>query len=104
MTLDELKTELEKAGYPVEYSHFEDGVPSVPFITYLVTETKNFYADDEVYLSIRHVDVELYTTDKDPDAEAKVEAVLDAIGKTYAAEEEFIESEELFQVVYPIKI
>src|SRR5690606_3679435 len=103
MTLAELVTILMETGYPVAYSHFLYDVQA-PFIVYREPESSNFHADNRVYKKIRNIDVELYTDKKDPEAEEKIEALLDANDLPYESYEIYIESEKLFQKVYQLSI
>jgi hypothetical protein len=108
MTLNELKTILEAAGFPVAYSHFVESdnqpIPNPPFICYLCTYSSNFSADNKTYFPIQNVQIELYTDKKDLDAESRVKAVLDANDMPYAETEAFIESENLFQKIYEVRL
>ena len=108
MTLVELVTTLEAAGYPVVYSHFTETpnnpIPSPPFITYLVPNSSNFFADNKIYQKINNVDVELYTSKKDLQAEATLESLLDDNELAYEKTETWIESQGLFQIIYEIGV
>ncbi|MFS0783552.1 hypothetical protein [Bacillus sp. 1P06AnD] len=108
MTLAELKKILDATGFPVAYSHFTatetKPIPSPPYICYLTPYTSNFKADNRVYKKINNVQIELYTSKKDLAAEAKLEDLLDANDFPYDPIEVFIESENLFQRIYEIKI
>jgi len=108
VTLVELVTILEAAGYPVVYSHFTETsnnpIPSPPFITYLVPNTSNFFADNKVYKKINNVDAELYTRKKDLLAEATLESFLDANELAYEKTGTWIESQGLFQIIYEIGV
>lgn len=50
--------------------------PDPPFLCFLYSEAAEFGADNIVYHSFSHLDIELYTDLKDPELEQKVEAVL----------------------------
>lgn len=108
MNLIELKTLLEAAGFPVAYSHFVNTVdypvPDPPYICYLVISSSNMKADDTVYHQIRNVQIELYTKKKDLIAESNVESILLANGLPFETLETFIESEELFQKIYEVRL
>ena len=48
--------------------------------------------------------IELYSYNKDPEAESKIEAILDALGIEYDKEPRYwIAEEQLYQVVYTFK-
>lgn len=108
MTLAELNKLLKATGYPVAYSHFvaatDRPIPDPPYITYLVTYSSNFIADDKVHKQIQNVDIELYTNIKDLNSEAKLEAILDANEIPYNTTETYIESEKLFQKIYEVRL
>lgn len=92
---------LTETGLPFAYDHFVQGrSPRPPFITFLLPASNNFSADGAVYLKVDVVHVELYTDEKDPEAEKRVEDVLDAHGIFYEKTEVWIESEKLYEVLY----
>jgi hypothetical protein len=103
MTLTELKVILDTVGYPVAYSHF-DKPQKPPFICYLVSYSSNFIADNQVYKKIDNVQIELYTSKKDLDAESKLESVLDSNEIPYETTETFIETENVFQKIYEVSV
>lgn len=100
MTLTELVTILRETGYPVAYSHFNGPPPSVPFITYIETDSTNFHADNRTYKPIKNIQVELYTNKKNLDAEATLESQFDQHDLPYETIETYIEQEQLFQKIY----
>jgi hypothetical protein len=108
MTLAELKVLLNTVGYPVAYSHFKatptNPLPSPPYICYLVAYSSNFFADDKVYKKIDNAQIELYTTKKDLVSEGNLERVLDDNEIPYETTETFIESEQLFQKIYEMRL
>lgn len=103
MTLSELNAILKSSGYPVTYSHFKDA-QTPPFICYWSPYSPNFIADNKVYKKIDVVQIELYTTKKDLAAEKKLEDLLDANDLPYEPIESFIESEQLFQRIYEVRL
>lgn len=104
MTLSEIVQILKATGYPVAYSHFQGEPPSIPFITYVELDSSNFFADNKTYQRVRNINIELYTDRKDPQAEAKLEVLLDANDLPYESMETYIESEQLFQKIYQIGV
>jgi hypothetical protein len=108
MNLAELNLVLGATGYPVAYSHFKASkdrpIPEPPYIVYLVTYSSNFSADNVVYKKIDNVQIELYTVKKDLEAESKLEAVLIDNELPFDSTEAFIESEELFQKIYEVRL
>jgi hypothetical protein len=108
MKLNELKNILQATGYPVAYSHFEEAenqtLPEPPYILYLAAYSSNFMADNKVHIPIENVQIELYTSKKDLTAEAKVEAVLNDHELPFASTEVFIDSEQLHQKIYEVRV
>lgn len=103
MILQELNILLKATGYPVAYSHFNKPV-NPPFITYLVTDSENFIADNKVIAKIENINIELYTSIKDLEAEKKLEDKLNENEIPYETTEEWIESEKLFQKIYEVRL
>lgn len=105
MTTQELYAGLISLGYPVAYSHFSEGnVPKPPFITYYYPGTDNFSADGIVYQEINEVDIELYSKEKDLEAEKKIVDWLTRNGLFYEKLEYYIESEKMIQVIFETEI
>ena len=108
MTLQELYTALKAIGYPVAYSHFLDTqqspAPAPPFITYREAYSNDLIADNQNYVPVSNVQIELYTDRKDPAAEAAVQNKIKELGLPYSKTETYIEDERLFQVIYEIQL
>lgn len=105
MTIPELKKMLEKSGLPVAYRQFEqDEDIGPPFIIIIRKKEENVFADDKVYQKIQNCFVELYTDNKDIELENIIEQLFDDNEIIYEAEETYIESEKMYEVVYDIQI
>lgn len=108
MKLKELNLILEATGFPVAYSHFEEAenepMPLPPYLIYLVAYSSNFMADNKVHIPIENVQIELYTEKKDLEAEAIVETALNDNELPYSTIEAFIESEQLYQKIYEVRL
>lgn len=103
--MEKIAAILEKVGLPFAYDHFAEGEsPDPPFICYLIPNSDNFSADGRVYYKINEIHIELYTDCKDLSAEQKVEAVLDEHGIFYEKTEVWIESENLYEVLYTFEM
>jgi uncharacterized membrane protein len=61
-------------------------------------------ADDKVYKKIRNIQIELYTTKKDLNAEQKLENALDQHDIAYESTETYIQSENIYQKIYEVSI
>lgn len=108
MTLAELNTALQSiTGFKdkVAYRAFPVGkAPKLPFICYLATSTDNFDADNSVYHVLQGVDIELYTKDKSEATEQLIEAKLNEINLVWNKYEEWLDSEECYEIVYSITL
>jgi hypothetical protein len=103
MTLVEFKKIIDQAGYPVAYSHFSSP-PQLPYLVYLESFNPSFDADNKSFHKMADVQVELYSAKKDLTAEGKLEAVLDLHNIPYTATSEYIQSENLFQKLYEVRL
>lgn len=108
ISLEQLALILQSTGLPVAYSHFvqseNEPLPQPPFITYLVAYSSNFGADNSVYYQIRNIAIELYTDTKNEEIEHIVEQVLNENELFYQSTESYIESEQLFQKIYEVRL
>jgi hypothetical protein len=105
MTAEDLADGLEATGYPVTYYEWAPGQePDKPYIVYLFVESADMLADNENYQAISDYHVELYTTNKDPTAEAAVEGELRTLGLAWSKSETKIPSEAMFQILYTVRI
>ena len=103
--MDEILDILTEIGLPFAYHHFAEGeAPDPPFICYLTPGSDNFAADGKVYFKINEFHIELYTDEKSPALEAELEAVLDERGNFYDTTEVWIESEQLYEVLYQFEM
>ena len=103
--MDELMSIMETIGLPFAYDHFAEGeAPAPPFICFRCYETDNFSADGRVYFKVRQIHIELYTDEKNPETESRVETVLDGHGIFYDKTEVWIESEKLYEVLYSFEL
>jgi hypothetical protein len=99
--MDEIINILEGLGLPFAYDHFAEGEgPDPPFICYRCPNSDNFAADGSVYFPIAEIDIELYTDQKDPRIEKKLEDLLTENGIFFDKTETWIESEKLYEVLY----
>lgn len=70
---------VAQTGFPV---HFADGYEcdEYPQLFVAELETIHFYADNRIYATKKNFEIDLTTSGKDPEAESKVESILDASG------------------------
>ena len=104
-TFEEINNILESIGYPYNYDFFpENKVPAPPYMVFYYPNRDDFYADDSNYSHIEQLNIELYTDEKDFDAEAAVESVLKSNGITFVKSEAYIDSENLYEVLYTMEV
>ena len=58
----------------------------------------------KVYFKADRLNIEIYTDIKDPELEQKTETVLDGHGIFYEKSEVWIESENLYEVLYQMEV
>ena len=103
--MDNLISIMEEIGIPFAYDHFAEGEsPEPPFICFLCPGSDNFAAYGWAYFKEDTVHIELYTDEKNPGIEARVEAVLDRRGIFFEKTEVWIESERLYEVLYSFEL
>lgn len=96
---------LVEMNLPYAYDHFVEGEsPDPPFLVFLYPGSNHFAADGKVYFKVNRLNVELYTDKKDVELEETVEAVLDRHGIFYSKSEVWIESENLYEVLYQMEV
>ena len=108
MNLVEFQRLLEESGYPVAYSHFtpapDNPLPSPPYVVYLEAFNPSFDADNKTFQKMSDVQVELYSRKKDLAAEGKLEAVFDKYEIPYTSTGQYIQSENLHQKIYEVRL
>lgn len=103
MNLEKIRDLLLSTGLPVAYRCFPiKEAPPLPYICYIVLNSDNFSADGTVYTKIDRVQIELYTREKDVEAETKVENVLSLL--FWQKVETYIETEKCYQIAYEIEV
>ena len=105
MTYEEINEMMQEIGMPFAYHHFAEGEsPKPPFVIFLSPGEDTFGADNLIYHSFKQLDVELYTDEKSPDTESRVEEVLTQHNIYYTKTESWIESEKLYEVLYEMEV
>ena len=103
MELKDLAKILKNLNIPIAYHHFMNA-QKLPYLVYKVTSTSNFIADNRVYEKIMKVDIELYTENKNEKLEKRLEEILCENEVAFNYFETYIQSENVYQVVYEISI
>ena len=105
MTFKEVSNMVKSIGLPYAYYEFPDGTEQTPpFVCFFFPESDDFFADNQNYVGIRRLYVELYTDNKDVQQEITVESVLVSNNLTYRKVEEYIDSEKMWQITYEMEV
>ena len=105
MSYEEINEMMQENGLPFAYHHFAEGEsPDPPFTLFLSPGENTFGADDLMYVSFKRLHIELYTDEKSPDTEERVEEVLLRYNIYYTKSEVWIESEKLYEVLYTMEV
>lgn len=105
MTYTELATMIGSFELPYAYYQFPEGTgQEPPFVVFFYSNIDDLYADETNYQRIVTLNIELYTREKDFDNEAKIEGVLASYNLTYYKEENYIDSEKMYQIAYEMEV
>ena len=105
MTYKEISTLVSSIGLPYAYYQFPDDTPQEPpFICFYYDDSTDLAADNVNYQRIRRMYLELYTATKDFTTENTVETTLIEAGIYFTREEEYLDSERMFMVVYEFEV
>lgn len=105
MTKSEIASMMAEIGYPYAYFSFKKKeAPPLPYVVWYFPSSSPETADDETYADVRALNIELYTEGKDFEAEAKVQAVLDAHEIPYITTESYIDDEDMYEVLYESEV
>ena len=106
MTHEEVMQMLaELSDIPFAYDHFSEGeAPDPPFICFLFPGSENFSADNTVYAEFQNLNIELYTDEKNPELEDRLEAVLNRYEIFWNKSEVWIETEKMYEVLYQMTV
>ncbi len=105
MTIEEVAEMIKETGLPTRYEQYPNKqVPPLPYTVYYFPNSNNFGADDETYIKITALNIELYTATKSPKDEIRVEQVLRNHGIYWNKTEAFIESEHMYETLYEMEI
>lgn len=105
MNYEEINEMMQEIGLPFAYHHFAEGEsPNPPFLLFLSPGENTFGADNLTYHSFKQLDIELYTDEKSPETEERLEEVLTHHHIFYNKSEVWIESERLYEVLYETEV
>lgn len=109
MTEADLFNLLKKMEIPVAYNKFDinnsiyNGKEvKPPFILYKFETIDSFNADDKTYYYENNYVIDLVTEKKDLELEQKLETILNNNNIAFEKNEDYIETERIFQISYSI--
>lgn len=85
----------------------KDKVPPLPYIVYYTESSNNVAADNQVFVHAEELVIEAYFDQeygKRPDLEQNIENTLNQNHIVWDKEEEFIESENLIEIIYTTEV
>lgn len=103
----EIKELMEKilgADKCAYYSFPEKAAPELPYLLYWFPTSNDEYADDENYVKIGDMRIELYSKHKDFELEKSVEEKLREAEITYVKSEQDLPSEGMYEVIYETEV
>lgn len=105
MTLQQVNTMIASFGLPYAYHHFKEGSgQKPPYICFFYPSIDDLYADNINYQRISELDIELYTSNKEFAKEEMIESALKNAGFSFYKEENYIDSEKVWQIAYEMEI
>ncbi len=101
MTFEQIAEVLASTGYPTVYLAWRQGhVPPLPYICWYLPSMTAETADNTHHAQIYQLNVELYTKNKQFDAESKIEQALLDAGLVFTKEETFLNDENMYEVLF----
>lgn len=105
MTHKQIASMVSSIGLPYAYYQFPEGTAQAPpFVVFFYADTDDVFADDTNYQRIATLNIELYTSEKDFETESTVEQILTNNNLTYYKEENYIDSEQMWQIAYEMEV
>lgn len=105
MTYKQIASMVSSIGLPYAYYQFPEGTAQAPpFVVFFYADTDDVFADDTNYQRIATLNIELYTSEKDFATESTVEQILTNNNLTYYKEENYIDSEQMWQIAYEMEV
>lgn len=105
MTYKEIAEMISLVGVPYAYYQFPEDTPQTPpFICFFYSNSDDVFGDDTNYQKILQLNIELYTNVKNFTLESAIEDVLKQNGLTYYKEENYLDSEKLYQIAYEMEV
>lgn len=96
---------IAEVGIPYAYYQFEEGTAKpCPFICFYYSNNDDVIADNENYVKVWNLVIELYTNYKDFTLERTLEGILNTHEIVYSKNESYIDSEKMLMQVYESEV
>ena len=103
ITYMDLIDEIKALGFECTYGSFKSA-PPIPFTVVQFSYSNDMMADNQNYKDIGNYQLEYYNSIKYPPDEQKIENKLKELRLPYMKTEDFLDSENLRQIVYDIQL
>ena len=103
MTYMDLINEIKALGFSCTYGSFKSK-PPIPFCTVNFAYNNDMIADNQNYQDVGQYQLEYYNSIKYPPDEQKIESKLKELRLPYTKVETFLDSEDLYQVIYEFQL
>ena len=103
MTLEELKTRCENAGFKYTYGKFEKATEP-PHLVAITVDTDNFMADNKTYYTQTPIQLDYTYIDKNLEEQSKIENEILSDVAWNKTEETYLENQKVWQVSYFFEI
>lgn len=104
MTYQEIATMIGTVGLPFAYDHFTETAQAPPFICFMYPEGDDFIADNKNYKTIKRLQIELYTDNKDFALEHRLEGILKSYELPYSDDEAYLDDEHMYMHTYNTEV
>lgn len=100
VSLEKIKSAIEeKTGLKVAYGHYDEP-EKLPYIVYAVIGDDVKYADDKPIYSIKSVQIDCYTEEKDTSLEEKIGSALSDLGLAYEPDYTYVQDQDCYAAVF----
>lgn len=103
MTLEELKTRCENAGFKYAYGKFKKATKP-PHLVAITVDTDNFMADNKTYYAQTPIQLDYTYIDKNIEEQNRIENEILSDVAWNKTEETYLEGEQVWQVSYFFEI
>lgn len=83
------------------YAYPNDQAPALPYVVYYYPDRNDVMADNENYVKVATLRIELYTDTKDFTIEDHIESLLPF---PYSKDVEYLDSEKMYQIIYESEV